>query len=139
MFSLKTLSFAVLSLLQSGCSYVQLCPPSNWLHFCCFLLPSGRGERTQQVQKNISVADFFLPTFPDKQHKHTEIKAWWKGFARANTTTDVSVWMDFLWDRLCRPHSIRMCFLSPRQDTTVSSGLGLPQQHSVVLDTGEPT
>lgn len=82
-----------------------------------FFLRTGRGERTQ-VQQNISLADFSHTILTEEHthsyptstlaHKHTvtqshsEIRALSErnGFAQAKTSTDVSMWMDFLWDCL---------------------------------------
>lgn len=119
-FSLRIMSSAVLSLLQSSRPYVRLCSDSlnlqlnGFVHlaigffffFSFFFYQQGgvRGhnkcKKTSHQQKTHTHSHKQTHT---QTQLHIEIKACQKrnGFARANTSTDVSMWMDFLWDRLC--------------------------------------
>lgn len=80
-----------------------VCPLCNW----DFFLTGREGlEDTTSAKKHLTSR--FLAYNPPRRthtatHTSVEIKALSerKGFVQANTSTDVSMLLDFLWDRLC--------------------------------------
>lgn len=73
--------------------------------------------------KNISQSRF-LADKPYRKHMHGRLRLCHRerGFAGPNTSADVSMWLDFLWDRPASSFDEKKLFRWRRQDVAVWSG-----------------
>lgn len=156
-FSLRIMSFAVLSLLQSSRPYVRLSSESlnlqlnGFVHLAigflfCFVLgffTSREGwEDTTSAKKHLT-SRFLSYNPPRKTHthsllaqtqSHTEIKACQKETdLQRLTQVQMSQCGWISCGIVSVPSFDKEVFLVPRRDATVSSGLGSPRQQQWVL------
>lgn len=158
-FSLRIMSSAVLSLLQSSRPYVRLCSDSlnlqlnGFVHlaigffffFRFFFYQQGGVRGHNKCKKNLTSRKHTRTVTNKHTHKHSctlRLRLVRKetdlpGLTRVQMSQ--CGWISF--GIVSAPSFDKEVCLSPRWDMTVSSGLRSPRQHSgfVREDTGEPT